>query len=184
MGRSFYCCNVKRNYSVFCCCCPLALAALVYSLVAIWMGAWDIYTALIARHFPDFPTVCSLVSGCIFLFVGIFAIFGIIIRKARCVQLLSCGLSIVLFTTAVLFTIAWVNLIIAFNNGYQPTTEEIVMIVLFTAGDLLFFVSAYYIAGLIASLSAVLAAGGTGWELKDYVAISDETEYGGIDGPC
>lgn len=123
-----------------------------------------------------------MIVGIVELICAILGIIGIISRIACMVKLLSLGFKIILMTVVFFFIMTWIGWIMDFTKDpkWKPNTEEIVWIVVYNVMNILFFICAYFIFSLIASLAKVIQAGGTGWEKLNYIEIGEITEEASV----
>jgi len=185
------CCKPSKKYGSLLFCIPLALVALLLSLLFGAWGAWEIYVGATSSLFPNYSTVSLVVFGsikCLFALFGLLAVLFRIAAFARMMELVFELMMLVLILELIYQWIVWGLLlggvpttvydlngqtISISNQKWEPTTNEITYMVLFTVIAVAIVVVGYWIAGLFKSLAKVFSVGGNGWELKNYKKLEE-----------
>eukprot|EP01068_Selenidium_serpulae_P003201 Selendium_serpulae@DN2939_c0_g1_i1.p1 len=172
------CCDTKKDWGVVLCCLPLAFATVLVSLAVIWLGSWDIGLAVSTVFFPSWSTILTVIVGCLKILAGLFGIIGLLIKSYKLVRWLPLGWQLVFISVAVQFVIQWTVWILDLTGvsrspAWDPTSEEIVWMSVFTVSCIVLFILNYWINCTLASVAEIIKVGGSGWERLSYEEINE-----------
>lgn len=170
----YCCCPPRDDYSNCFCCLPLGLAGIFYALLLALWGSWEIAGSVLASYFPDFGTVVHLIVGCLYCLCALMGLLSIILRNACLSKWVAHGWSAAIGVAIFFLIYSWIAWGLQLGgigtpNGekWKPNADEITMMVISTVFSVLLIVSGWWIIGTLNSLTAVFAAGGSGWEGKN-----------------
>lgn len=166
------CCPPKKDYGTCLFCVPLALACLLVGLFLIAFGVWDIWLNVTAKAFPDFKTILAIVIGGLKVTTGVVGIVGILFRQSCLCNFLAMGFNYVLLAMVFAFVIQWVVWTldmtgVTMDPKWKPDNGEIRWMIAYSAVNVVFFIFSWWILSILSSTTAIIKAGGSGWEGKN-----------------
>eukprot|EP01071_Lankesteria_metandrocarpae_P004677 Lankesteria_metandrocarpae@DN3651_c0_g1_i3.p1 len=169
----FFCINSRNDFANVFRYLPLSPFILFISVYLGAWGGWEVWKLVQLRATADwsFADIMELIVA-IFRLISCFGgLYAVTFRERYSLELLLIGYKIVLATSAMTFIVQWVTWIAwltgkwtADGKKWQPTSEEIVEIVVLSCISIFFFAISWWAISSINSLKIIFAVGGHGWE--------------------
>lgn len=156
---------------------PLAPFALIVSVLLAAYEAYQIHNTLTSTDWPSTSAYIALTLQIIQLVIAVVGFISVPTKWATGVSFLVIGFKFILFAFIFSFVGMWILWIMKMcgkgetNEKWKPSREDIVVMSVTSAVTVLLIILSWWISSAIGSLRKVFAAGGNGWEGKNYREI-------------